>query len=128
MNLDHAGSRKRRLNDMLPRVKYHLRLGIPNANFDRNFHLANRANHYNTRCYFGTIGNILIRPILGCLLFGCLRVPNIELMVVREDGQLAPMAWNDHTANVKLADRRRSEALEVLDAALGGGSVQRRVR
>jgi hypothetical protein len=60
MYLNQSAGRQWCHNYMLPRIKYHLWLGIPNANLNRNRHVANWTNDNNTRRGLGTVDNILI--------------------------------------------------------------------
>jgi len=82
---------------MLPRAEYHLRLGIPNTDFDRYRHVPNRADYDDPRPYLGTMSNVLVGPVLRNPLPGSLRIPNVKLKIIGKNGQSTAMTWGAHS-------------------------------
>jgi len=100
MDFNQTTRGQRRFDDMLPRVKDHLRFRIPKPDFYGNRHVPNGTDHNNTRPYLGTISDILIGPVFGSLPIRSYRIPYVELVVISEDGQTATMAWLAHDSEL----------------------------
>lgn len=64
MNLNPARCFQWSFDDVLPRSEYHLRLKIPNLDLDWNSRTPNWTNNNNAGCCLGTIGKILVRPMI----------------------------------------------------------------